>query len=239
VFVRGDFLLRAPAHRPVALRLPHRVRRQPARAGAFAPDSLSNTLPEVLAANGMTQLRIAETEKYAHVTFFFSGGREDRYAGRGAHAGAQPQGRHLRPAAGNELPGSHRALVEAISGRFDVIICNLANPDMVGHTGDLQAAILAAQAIDAALGRIRAALEAAGGEMLLTADHGNLEMMRDESTGQAHTAHTTGPVPLVYLGRAARLAPDGALKDVAPSLLHLLGLPPPPQMGGRNLVTFD
>jgi 2,3-bisphosphoglycerate-independent phosphoglycerate mutase len=131
-------------------------------------------------------------------------------------------------------------LVEAIeSGRFDVIVCNIANPDMVGHSGDLQAAILAAQAVDIAIGRIRAAVRAAGGALLITADHGNLEMMRDPATGQPHTAHTTGPVPLVYLGRAARLAPDGALKDVAPSLLHLLGLPPPPQMGGRNLVTFD
>ena len=241
VFVRGDFS--CFARQPIALSryvcLTEYDASLPAPV-AFAPDSLSNTLPEVLAANGMTQLRIAETEKYAHVTFFFSGGREDRWPGEERVLVPSPKVATYDLQPEMSCPEVTERLVEAISGqRFDVIICNLANPDMVGHTGDLQAAILAAQAIDAALGRIRAALEAAGGEMLLTADHGNLEMMRDESTGQAHTAHTTGPVPLVYLGRAARLAPDGALKDVAPSLLHLLGLPPPPQMGGRNLVTFD
>jgi 2,3-bisphosphoglycerate-independent phosphoglycerate mutase len=130
-------------------------------------------------------------------------------------------------------------LVEAIrTQRYDVIICNLANPDMVGHTGDLGAAVRAAEAIDIALGRIVAALREVDAEMLLTADHGNLEMMRDVATGQAHTAHTTGPVPLVYFGRRARLLPDGALKDVAPTLLALLGLPQPVQMKGRNLVEF-
>jgi 2,3-bisphosphoglycerate-independent phosphoglycerate mutase len=240
VFVRGDFSCFARQPRPVALRLPDRVRRQPARAGGLRARLPANTLPKCWPANGLTQLRIAETEKYAHVTFFFSGGREDRWPGEERILVPSPKVATYDLQPEMSCPEVTERLVEAIERatlRRDHL--QLANPDMVGHTGDLQAAILAAQAIDAALGRIRAALEAAGGEMLLTADHGNLEMMRDESTGQAHTAHTTGPVPLVYLGRAARLAPDGALKDVAPSLLHLLGLPPPPQMGGRNLVTFD
>jgi 2,3-bisphosphoglycerate-independent phosphoglycerate mutase len=131
-------------------------------------------------------------------------------------------------------------LVEVIEQQaFDVIICNLANPDMVGHTGSLPAAIEAAEAIDAALGRILPALRSVGGELLLTADHGNLELMLDPDTGQAHTAHTTGPVPLVYCGRPARLREGGALQDVAPTLLALLGLPQPTEMTGRTLVEFS
>ena len=206
---------------------------------AFGADSLTNTLPEVLAQNGLSQLRIAETEKYAHVTFFFSGGREDHWPGEERVLVPSPKVATYDLKPEMSCPEVTEKLVEAITTqRYDVIICNLANPDMVGHTGDLGAAVKAAEAIDAAIGRIRAALEAVGGEMLLTADHGNLEMMRDESTGQAHTAHTTGPVPLVYLGRPARLRGDGALKDIAPSLLHLLGLPQPAQMSGHNLVEF-
>jgi 2,3-bisphosphoglycerate-independent phosphoglycerate mutase len=206
---------------------------------AFGPDSLANTLPEVLAAHRLSQLRIAETEKYAHVTFFFSGGREQQWPGEERILVPSPKVATYDLKPEMSCPEVTDKLVEAIrTQRYDVIVCNLANPDMVGHTGDLQAAIRAAQAIDVALGRIRAALESVGAEMLLTADHGNLEMMRDEATGQAHTAHTTGPVPLVYLGRRARLAPDGALKDVAPSLLHLLGLAQPLEMKGRNLVEF-
>lgn len=129
-------------------------------------------------------------------------------------------------------------LVAAIgSGRFDAIICNIANPDMVGHSGDLQAAILAAQAVDKAIGEVDAAVRAAGGAMIITADHGNLEMMRDPETGQPHTAHTVGPVPLVYVGeRAATLRSGGALRDVAPTLLDLLGLPQPADMTGRSLI---
>ena len=206
---------------------------------AFGPDSLENTLPEVLAQQGLTQLRIAETEKYAHVTFFFSGGREEHWPGEERLLVPSPKVATYDLKPEMSCPEVTDRLVEAIRARrFDVIVCNLANPDMVGHTGDLHAAIQAAQAIDQAIGRIVAALREAGGEMLLTADHGNLEMMRDESTGQAHTAHTTGPVPLVYFGRPAALSADGALKDVAPTLLALLGLPQPPQMKGHSLVTL-
>ncbi|MCC6595378.1 MAG: 2,3-bisphosphoglycerate-independent phosphoglycerate mutase, partial [Rhodanobacteraceae bacterium] len=123
------------------------------------------------------------------------------------------------------------------SGRFDFIVCNIANPDMVGHTGIEAAAIAAAEAVDLALGRIDAALKAVGGEMLISADHGNLEQMVDEH-GQPHTQHTVGPVPLVYVGRPARRI-HGALRDLAPSVLTLMGLPQPPEMSGRSLVQFD
>ena len=123
------------------------------------------------------------------------------------------------------------------SGRFDVIICNIANPDMVGHSGDLQAAILAAQAVDVAIGAVGNAVREAGGALIITADHGNLEMMRDPATGQPHTAHTVGPVPLVYVGARsnATLRAGGALRDVAPTLLDLLGLPQPVEMTGQTL----
>ena len=118
----------------------------------------------------------------------------------------------------------------------DLIVCNIANPDMVGHTGRLDAAIAAAEAVDTALGAIRAALAAVGGEMIITADHGNLELMRDPVTGEPHTAHTVGPVPLVYVGRPASLREDGSLRDIAPTLLTLLGLDVPAEMSGHSLV---
>src|SRR5690606_23041285 len=151
----------------------------------------------------------AETEKYAHVTFFFSGGREEPYPGEERVLVPSPKVATYDLKPEMSCPEVTDRLVEAIAARrFDLIVCNLANPDMVGHTGDLDAAIRAVEAIDAALGRIVAALRGAGGEMLLTADHGNLEQMRDPASGQPHTAHTTGPVPLVYLGRPAPLAGD-------------------------------
>jgi 2,3-bisphosphoglycerate-independent phosphoglycerate mutase len=133
-------------------------------------------------------------------------------------------------------------LVDAIRARRqDAIVCNIANPDMVGHTGDLQAAIRAAEAVDKSIGAVAAAVREAGGALLVTADHGNLEMMRDPSTGQPHTAHTVGPVPLLYVGARAdaRLREGGALRDVAPTLLDLLGLPQPAEMTGRTLLQGD
>ena len=208
-------------------------------AVAFGPDDLSHTLGELLADAGLSQLRIAETEKYAHVTFFFSGGREDPFAGEERILVPSPKVAtyDLQPAM--SLPELTGKLVEAIdSGRFDVIVCNIANPDMVGHSGDLQAAILAAQAVDIAIGAVDAAVRAQQGALIITADHGNLEMMRDPVTGQPHTAHTVGPVPLVYVGdRKATLRAGGALRDVAPTLLDLLGMPQPAEMTGRSL--FD
>ena len=194
----------------------------------------------MLAAHGLTQLRIAETEKYAHVTFFFSGGREDLYAGEERILVPSPKVATYDLQPEMSCPELTAKLVDAIgSGRFDVVVCNIANPDMVGHTGDLQAAILAAQAVDIAIGAVEAAVRAAGGALLVTADHGNLEMMRDPDTGQPHTAHTVGPVPFVYVGARtdARLRSGGALRDVAPTMLDLLGLPQPADMSGHSL--FD
>ena len=205
---------------------------------AFAPDDLRNTLGEVLAAHGMTQLRIAETEKYAHVTFFFSGGREALYAGEERILVPSPQVATYDLQPEMSCPEVTAKLVDAIdSGRFDVVVCNIANPDMVGHTGDLQAAIKAAEVVDVAIGAVEAAVRRVGGALLVTADHGNLEMMRDPDTGQPHTAHTVGPVPLVYVGEraGATLRAGGALRDIAPTMLDLLGLPQPAEMTGQSL----
>ncbi|MBW8851059.1 MAG: 2,3-bisphosphoglycerate-independent phosphoglycerate mutase [Xanthomonadales bacterium] len=207
---------------------------------AYPPDDLRDTLGEVLAAHGLTQLRIAETEKYAHVTFFFSGGREDPYVGEERILVPSPKVATYDLQPEMSCPEVTAKLVEAIaSGRFDVIVCNIANPDMVGHTGDLAAAIRAAEAVDVAIGAVEAAVRAAGGALLVTADHGNLEMMRDPETGQPHTAHTVGPVPFVLVadGRpGATLRAGGALRDVAPTILDLLGLPAPAAMSGHSLI---
>jgi 2,3-bisphosphoglycerate-independent phosphoglycerate mutase len=205
---------------------------------AYPPDDLRHTFGELLAAQGMTQLRIAETEKYAHVTFFFSGGREDLYPGEERILVPSPRVATYDLQPEMSCPEVTAKLVEAIgSGRFDAIVCNIANPDMVGHTGVLEAAIKAAEAVDVAIGAVEAAVRAAGGALLITADHGNLEMMRDPETGQPHTAHTVGPVPFVYVGEraGARLRSGGALRDVAPTMLDLLGLPQPAEMTGRSL----
>jgi 2,3-bisphosphoglycerate-independent phosphoglycerate mutase len=208
---------------------------------AFPPDDLTHTLGELLAEHGMTQLRIAETEKYAHVTFFFSGGREDPYPGEERILVPSPKVATYDLQPEMSLPELSARLVEAIAGgRFDVIICNIANPDMVGHSGDLAAAILATEAVDVAVGQVSTAVQAAGGALLITADHGNVEMMRDPITGQPHTAHTVGPVPLIYVGdRDAPLRAGGSLRDVAPTLLDLLQLPRPAEMSGHSLFDRD
>jgi 2,3-bisphosphoglycerate-independent phosphoglycerate mutase len=205
---------------------------------AFPPDDLHDTLGELVSARGMTQLRIAETEKYAHVTFFFGGGREAPYPGEERILVPSPKVAtyDLQPEMSvAEVTGK---LVDAIRAqRFDLVVCNLANPDMVGHTGDLAAAIRAAEAVDAAIGDIVGAVRAVHGALVITADHGNLEMMRDPATGQPHTAHTVGPVPLVYVGEreGVRLRAGGALRDVAPTVLDLMQLPVPAAMTGRSL----
>jgi 2,3-bisphosphoglycerate-independent phosphoglycerate mutase len=206
---------------------------------AFGPEDLRNTLGEVLAAHGLTQLRIAETEKYAHVTFFMSGGREAVVAGEDRALIPSPKVATYDLQPEMSLPQLTARLTDDIRARaHDVIICNIANPDMVGHSGILAAAIKAAEAVDDALGAIRGALREVGGEMIVTADHGNLEMMRDPETGQPHTSHTVGPVPMVYVGRPATLRAGGALRDLAPTVLHLLGIAPPAEMTGRSLVTL-
>lgn len=204
---------------------------------AFPPERLRNVFGEYVAQLGYRQLRIAETEKYAHVTFFFNGGEERIFEGEDRILVPSPQVAtyDLMPAM-SAVEVTDR-LVEAVeSGKYDVIICNYANSDMVGHTGNYEAAVQAIEVLDACLGRLVNAVLSAGGELLITADHGNAEQMRDEETGQPHTAHTSNPVPLIYVGRPARIAPTGILADVAPTLLHLMGLAPPAEMNGRPLV---
>jgi 2,3-bisphosphoglycerate-independent phosphoglycerate mutase len=205
---------------------------------AYRPESLANTLGEYLAKLGKTQLRIAETEKYAHVTFFFSGGREEEYPGEQRILIPSPQVATYDLQPEMSAPEVTDELVKAIkSGEFDVLICNYANGDMVGHTGVFAAAVKAVEALDACIGRLAAAVQEAGGEMLITADHGNVEQMEDPSTGQAHTAHTCERVPFVYVGpRAATIRDGGILSDVAPTLLTLMDLPVPPEMTGRSIV---
>ena len=210
---------------------------------AFPPEDLRDTLGEYLAALGKTQLRIAETEKYAHVTFFFSGGRETPFEGEERILIPSPSVATYdqQPAMSAREVTDH--LVEAIlSRRFDAIICNYANGDMVGHTGDFDAAVAAIEVLDECIGRVIEALKSVNGQCLITADHGNAELMKDPQSGQAQTAHTTFPVPLIYLpeaGRSAHLLDDGRLCDLAPTLLHIMGLPQPQAMTGHSLVVFD
>ena len=187
---------------------------------------------------GLRQLRIAETEKYAHVTFFFNGGEEEPFEGEDRELIPSPNVAtyDLQPEMSAGLLTDK--LVEAIeSEQYDTIICNYANPDMVGHTGNFDATVDAIEFLDKCLGRVMDALQKAGGEMLITADHGNAEQMRGEDTGQAHTAHTCNPVPLIYVGRLAHFIEEhGTLADVAPTLLYLMGLEQPIEMNGRVLL---
>lgn len=207
---------------------------------AFPPVELKDSLGEVLARHNKTQLRIAETEKYAHVTFFFNGGKEDVLPGEERILVPSPKVATYDLQPEMSAPEVTDKLVTAIhSGHFDLIVCNLANPDMVGHSGKYEAAVQAVTVIDQCLGRLAEALQSVGGEMLITADHGNIEQMRDPATGQPHTAHTTNPVPLVYMGRQATLQDGGALCDLAPTILSLLDLPKPEAMSGRSLVSIS
>lgn len=207
---------------------------------AYPPEALHNSFPQYISELGMTQLRIAETEKYAHVTFFFSGGREDEYAGEVRELVPSPDVATYDLQPEMSAPEVTDKLVAAIkSGTFDAIICNYANGDMVGHTGVFDAAVKAVEALDACLARVTEAVREVGGHCLITADHGNCEQMEDRSTGQAHTAHTCELVPLVYVGDKALQFDSnhaGRLCDVAPSLLALMELPQPAEMTGRSLI---
>jgi 2,3-bisphosphoglycerate-independent phosphoglycerate mutase len=206
---------------------------------AFAPDDLRNTLGEILASSGLKQLRIAETEKYAHVTFFFSGGREEPYPGETRILVPSPRVATYDLQPEMSCPEVTQKLTAAIrSGEIDVAICNIANPDMVGHTGNIDAAIKAAEAVDIAIGAVAQAVRDSGGALLITADHGNADEMRDQR-GDPMTAHSLNPVPFVLVGEAVRgrRLTDGVLADVAPTLLDLVGLPPAEGMTGQNLLT--
>ena len=205
---------------------------------AYPPNKLDNVLGQYLADQNKTQLRIAETEKYAHVTFFFNGGREEPFTNEDRTLIPSPDVKtyDLQPEmSAFELTD---ALVAAIhSHKYDAIICNYANGDMVGHTGDFDAAVKAVEAVDKCLEKIVAAAEESGAELLITADHGNVEQMLDPKTNQPLTSHTSGPVPLVYIGTSGRqFISTGSLSDLAPTLLSLLDIPIPTEMTGKILL---
>ncbi|THD85692.1 2,3-bisphosphoglycerate-independent phosphoglycerate mutase [Aliigemmobacter aestuarii] len=204
---------------------------------AYPKQEIRNTLGEWVASQGRTQFRLAETEKYPHVTFFLNGGTEAPNTGEDRFMPKSPKVAtyDLKP----EMSAGEVTdrFVAAIEAGYDLIVVNYANPDMVGHTGDLAAAIAACEAVDQGLGRALAALDKAGGAMIVTADHGNCEVMVDPETGGPHTAHTTNPVPVILVGgRAGAHLRPGRLADLAPTLLQLMGLPKPPEMTGESLI---
>ena len=204
---------------------------------AFKKEELKNTFGEYISANGLKQLRIAETEKYAHVTFFFNGGEEKQYEGEDRILVPSPKVEtyDLKP----EMSAYEvtEKLVEAInSKKYDCIILNYANPDMVGHTGNLDAAIKAIEAIDECIGKVVEAVNAQNGILLITADHGNSEQMIDYATGEPHTAHTTNPVPLILVGMENVKLKEGKLADLAPTMLSIMNLEKPKEMTGESII---
>lgn len=204
---------------------------------AYPSSDLVNTLGETLQNRDLTQLRISETEKYAHVTFFFNGGKEEPFKGEDRILIQSPKVAtyDLQPEmSSTELTDKLVAAIESTD--YDVIICNYPNGDMVGHTGNFEAAVKACEAVDTCIGRVVEALEKVGGECLITADHGNAEQMTDETTGQAHTAHTSELVPLIYVGRDAEIETGGRLSDLAPTMLTLMGQDVPAEMTGRSII---
>jgi 2,3-bisphosphoglycerate-independent phosphoglycerate mutase len=205
---------------------------------AFAPEHPSVTLPHVLADRGVRQLHVAETEKYAHVTYFFNGGVEKPYPGEDRVLVPSPKVATYDLKPEMSAAGVADAVVHAIEkGDFDAIIMNFANADMVGHSGKLEPTIKACEVVDESLGRIFRALRPRGGAWIITADHGNAETMIDPATGGPHTYHTTNPVPLILVSEDANtpLQPGGSLRDIAPTLLGVLGLDEPHEMTGRDL----
>lgn len=204
---------------------------------AFKPESLVNTFGEYISKNGLNQLRIAETEKYAHVTFFFNGGEEKEYDGEDRILVPSPKVEtyDLKPEM-SALEVTDK-VVEAInSGKYDSIILNYANPDMVGHTGSLEAAVKAVETIDGCVGRVVEAIEKQNGVLIITADHGNAEQMIDYKTGEPQTAHTTNPVPLILVGLEGVKLKEGKLADLAPTMLDIMELEKPQEMTGESLI---
>jgi 2,3-bisphosphoglycerate-independent phosphoglycerate mutase len=205
---------------------------------AFPPARLKRLFGAVLAEAGLRQLRIAETEKYAHVTYFFNGGEETVFEGEERVLIPSPRVATYDLQPEMSAPELARQLVDFIrNGAYEVIIANVANPDMVGHSGKFEAAVKAVEAVDELLGQLMEATRASGGQLLVTADHGNVEQMTDPDSGQTHTAHTTNPVPLVYLGPAVEnMSERGSLRDIAPTMLHLLEIEIPSEMTGKPLI---
>ncbi len=206
----------------------------------FPPHSMQGILGETVSRAGLRQLRLAETEKYPHVTYFLNGGREQPFEGEERIMVPSPKVATYDLQPEMSAPELTRRAVEAIdSGQFDLLVLNFANTDMVGHTGSLPAAIAAAEAVDAGLGAIADAIAAQGGALLVTADHGNAELMRDPVTGEPHTAHTTNPVPVFLAGRPGATLADGRLADLAPTLLALMEVPQPADMTGASLLRLS
>ena len=204
---------------------------------AFKPTVLKNTFGEYISNNGLTQLRIAETEKYAHVTFFFNGGNEKQYPGEDRILVPSPKVEtyDMKPEM-SAYEVTEKVLEQIENEKYNAIILNFANPDMVGHTGSLDAAIKAVEAIDECVGKIVKAVEKVNGVLLITADHGNAEQMIDYKTGEPHTAHTTNPVPLILVGMEDIKLKEGKLADLAPTMLDIMGLAKPEEMTGENLI---
>ncbi len=207
---------------------------------AYSPESIHNDLGEYVANLGLKQLRIAETEKYAHVTYFFSGGKEQPYPGEDRILVPSPKVATYDLQPEMSAPDVTDKLEQAILSRqYALIVCNYANGDMVGHSGNLAAAIKAIETLDVCIGRVVKAMQSVGGEVILTADHGNAEQMMDNATHQAHTAHTLNPVPFLYVGRPATLRESGSLRDIAPSLLCAMGIEKPAEMTGHSLIQLQ
>jgi 2,3-bisphosphoglycerate-independent phosphoglycerate mutase len=207
---------------------------------AYTQAPIHNGLGEYLSNLGLKQLRIAETEKYAHVTYFFNGGREQPYPGEERILVPSPKVAtyDLKPEmSAFEVTDKLEAAI--ISRQYQALICNYANGDMVGHSGNMAAATLAIEALDICIGRVVKAMQSIGGEVIITADHGNAEQMQDRVTHQAHTAHTMNLVPFLYIGRKAKLEDGGSLQDLAPSLLAMMGLPKPVEMTGHSLIQLQ
>ena len=207
---------------------------------AFKKEQIKNTLGEVLSNNGLTQLRIAETEKYAHVTFFFNGGEEKQYKGEDRILVPSPKVEtyDLKPEM-SAYEVTDKVVEAILNQKYDCIILNYANPDMVGHTGSLEAAIKAVEVIDECVGKVVKAINEKAGNLIITADHGNCEQMIDYSTGEPHTAHTTNLVPLILVSNCnqnIKLKSEGKLADLAPTILELIGLEKPEEMTGETLL---
>ena len=205
---------------------------------AFKKDEITNTFGEYISQKGMTQLRIAETEKYAHVTFFFNGGEEKQYPGEDRILVPSPKVETYDMKPEMSAYEVTEKVIQAIqSQKYDCIILNYANPDMVGHTGNIEAATKALETIDECVNRVVEAVESVNGVLLITADHGNAEQMVDYKTGEPHTAHTTNPVPLAIVGIENRKIKEGRLADLAPTMLDIMGLEKPEEMTGESLLT--